>query len=87
MTIMSESFGSKGETMRFPIQPETSETVVVRFRVPIELEAAYRKAAEEAGVDFGTALRQALSFAAGEDGGRKQTAKQIKKSKKTTDTV
>lgn len=52
--------------MRFEVAHEVKKSRLLRVRISESLAARYEKAAQDAGLDIGIVLRQALEFAAGD---------------------
>ncbi len=69
--------------MRFDPIATKAETVVIRVRIPIELQARYEAVAEKNHMDVAGLYVQALAFAGGDDPS-KATATTRKKRKKTS---
>ncbi len=65
--------------MRFALTQEVQKSRVVRVRISEALADKYQTAADEAGLDIGVVLRQALEFAAGEAESAEKNRKRAKK--------
>ena len=75
--------------MRFTPVSTAEETIVIRFRIPLELQARYQVVSKEKQMDVSDLYCQALVFAAGGDPaeGAARTRKRRSKLSKMTDKI
>lgn len=65
--------------MRFVLTQEVKKSRIVRVRISEALAERYQAAADDAGLDIGVVLRQALEFAAEEGETTEKNRKRTKK--------